>query len=141
MTPILELRGAIPIALNIYGLPAWSALLFSWLGNITVVFFLLVLIKPASRWLIRHFKFFRLFLSKLFNSTEKRHQKKFIRWKKFALFFLAALPLPFTGGWTGSLCAFLFEIPFKDSFFLLSLGLAVAGFIVLSASLGFFSFF
>ncbi|KKU86006.1 MAG: hypothetical protein UY15_C0017G0001, partial [Parcubacteria group bacterium GW2011_GWA2_47_9] len=34
MSPIVELRGAIPVAIAVYHLPVWSAYLFSVLGNL-----------------------------------------------------------------------------------------------------------
>jgi len=52
-----------------------------------------------------------------------------------ALVLFVAIPLPLTGAWTGSLIAFLFKIPFKIAFPLISLGVIIAGVIVLALSL------
>jgi len=141
MSPLLELRGAIPLALDVYRLPIWSAFLFSFLGNLSVVLAILLLLGPVSRYLSRRFSCCQKFFTYLFARTRKRHKKKFIRWEEFALIVLVAIPLPLTGGWTGSLCAFLFDIPFRRSFPLIALGLFIAGLTVLLATLGLANFF
>ena len=46
------------------------------------------------------------------------------------LILFVAIPLPFTGAWTGALVAFLFKIPFKKAFPLIATGVAIAGALV-----------
>jgi uncharacterized membrane protein len=140
MSPILELRGSLPIALGVYHLPVWSAYLFSVIGNLVPVVFLLWLLEAVSKCLSRRFRLFRRFFAWLFARTKKKHSKKFERWEEFALVILVAIPLPFTGAWTGSLCAFVFGIPFKKAFPLIALGVMVAGLIVTLTTLGIISF-
>jgi uncharacterized membrane protein len=138
MSPIIELRGAIPIALGEYELPIWSAYLFSVLGNLVPSIILLWLLEPVSKYLMRHFSLFDRLLTWFFERTRKKHTKKFERWKEFALVILVAIPLPFTGIWTGSICAFIFGVPFLKAFPLLAIGVLIAGLIVTLASLGVF---
>ena len=140
MSPILELRGSLPIALGVYNLPVWSAFLFSIIGNLIPVFFLLWFLESVSKFLSRHFYFFHRFFTWLFEKTRKKHTKKFERWEEFALIILVAIPLPFTGAWTGSLCAFVFGIPFKKALPLIALGVIIAGLIVTSVTLGVINF-
>jgi uncharacterized membrane protein len=127
MSPIIELRGAIPIALKVYNLPIWSAYLFSVLGNLIPVIFLLLLLDITQQFLSKHFYFFNRFFVWLFEKTRRNHQRKFEHWKEFALVVLVAVPLPLTGAWTGSLCAFVFGIPFKKAFPLIAAGVIIAG--------------
>jgi len=136
MSPIFELRGSIPMALGVYHLPVWSSYLFSVLGNIIPVVFILFLLKSVSGFLMRHSSFFNRLFSWLFERTRKKHGRKFERWEKFALIVLVAIPLPFTGAWTGSLCAFVFGIPFKKAFPLIVIGVAIAGLITTLITLG-----
>jgi len=140
MTPIGELRAAIPVALKVYGMPVWSAFFFSVMGNLLPVVFLLLFLEPVSEYLRERFLVFEKFFSWLFEKTRKKHQKKFQRWKKFALVILVAIPLPFTGAWTGSICAFLFGIHFKHAFPLILLGVIIAGVIVTLTTQGLFKF-
>jgi len=140
MSPIIELRGAIPIALEVYDLPVWSAFIFSILGNIAPVFFILHFLERVSNYLSRRSYFFNRFFIWLFSRTRRNNEKKFEKWGKFALVIFVAIPLPLTGSWTGALCAFLFGIRPKEAFPLISLGVAIAGLIVVLATKGILHF-
>lgn len=135
-TPIFELRGSIPLALSVYHLPVWSAFLFSIIGNMVPVVFLLWLLGTVSDFLSSRFSFFNRFFTWLFKRTRRKHAEKFERWKEFALLIFVAVPLPLTGAWTGSLCAFVFGIPFKKAFPLIGTGVVIAGLVVTLATLG-----
>ncbi len=137
MLPVSELRGAIPIAIGAYDMPVLSAFFWSVLGNIIpVIFILLGLDLLINRFLIHRAYFFNRFFSWLFERTRKNHSKKFERWKEFALVVLVAIPLPFTGAWTGALAAFVFGIPIKKAFPLIILGVLIAGIIVSLLTIG-----
>lgn len=139
--PIAELRASIPIALGVYDLPVVSSYVYSVLGNIFPLIFILWLLDPVSKWLSKHSRIFEKFFNWLFERTKKRFTKKYEKWGLVALVIFVAIPLPITGGWTGSIAAFLFGIPFKKALPLISLGVLIAGVIVTLASLGMFSFF
>lgn len=140
MSPIVELRGSIPIALGIYQLPVWSAYFISIIGNLVPVIFILLLLESVSKFLSQRFHFFNRFFTWLFERTRRKHTKKFERFKEFALVILVAIPLPFTGAWTGSICAFVFGIPFRKAFPLITLGVIIAGILVTLATLGVINF-
>lgn len=137
MLPITELRGTIPFALAVYNMPVWSAFLFSVLGNlIPVIFIIWILDLLINKFLIHRVYIFNRFFTWLFERTQKRHSQKFERWRDLALIILVAIPLPFTGAWTGALAAFVFDIPIKRAFPLIALGVLIAGVIVTSVTLG-----
>ena len=140
MSPIVELRGSIPVALGVYHLPIWSAYFFSILGNIVPVLFLLKALGPISDYFSHHFYFCNRFFAWLFAKTRRDHTSKFQRFKEFALVVLVAIPLPFTGAWTGSICAFVFGIPFWRALFLITIGVMIAGIVVTSVTLGIINF-
>ncbi|MDP3991059.1 MAG: small multi-drug export protein [Candidatus Nealsonbacteria bacterium] len=140
MSPIFELRGSIPIAFGVYGLPAWSSFIISIIGNLVPVVFILLLLEIVSGFLSRRIYFFNRFFAWLFEKTRKKHAAKFEKWKELALVILVAIPLPFTGAWTGSLCAFVFGIPFKKAFPLIAIGVIIAGIIVTFTTLGIINF-
>ena len=81
-------------------------------------------------------KFFDKFFDCLFARKKKNHQSKYDKFKDLFLVVLVSIPLPLTGACTGSLCAFLFGVPFKRAFSLISLGVVIAGVIVTLISLG-----
>ncbi len=138
LSPIVELRGSIPFALQVLGMSPLKAFLISILGNILPAIFLIKLLGIISDFLSHHFYFFNRFFAWLFAKTRKDHSRKFQRFKEFALIILVAIPLPFTGVWTGSLCAFLFGIPLKRALPLITIGCLLAGLIVTLVSLGLF---
>ncbi len=132
--PVLELRGAIPIAVNYYHLPIIHSYIFSVLGNLVPVVFLLLYLKPFSDFL-RRWHVFDLFFTWLFRRT-RRHEEKYEKYGALFLLFFVAIPLPITGAWTGSVAAFLFGIRFCYSFPMIAGGVIVAGLIVTLANLG-----
>ncbi len=136
MLPVSELRGAIPLAIGAFNMPLHHAFLLSVLGNIIPVIFILLLLKSISDFLIHKSYFFNRFFNWLFEKTRKRHSRKFERFERFALILLVAIPLPFTGAWTGSLAAFVFGIPLKKAFPLICIGVLIAGVVVSLATVG-----
>lgn len=130
MTPIGELRAAIPTAMYIYYLSWQTAYITAVLGNLVPVIFLLLFLEPVSKFLSKNFKVFDRFFSWLFAKTRRRADSKLKRYGYLALVLFVAVPLPLTGAWTGSVIAFLFNIPFKFAFPLIALGVLIAGLIV-----------
>jgi len=134
MTPLGELRAAIPVAVNVYQMPIWSAYIFSVLGNLIPPIFILWGLKTVSGHLSRKVYFFNRFFAWLFTRTKNNHFDKIEKWKEWGLVILVAIPLPFTGAWTGSLAAFVFNLSFRKSLFLIALGVAIAGIMVIAAN-------
>lgn len=131
MTPIGELRASLPVALTVYNMNWLLAFLVSVIGNLVPVVILLLFLGPVSQWLSLKFKICNKFFSWLFERTRKKSSARIEKYGSIALVSFVAIPLPFTGAWTGAIAAFLFNIPFKKSFPLISLGVVIAGIIVL----------
>lgn len=134
MLPILEVRGGIPFGIGVLGLTALQAFLASIVGNILIVIILLKGLNPVTQFLMKHSKWFNRNLTKLFEKTRHKHSHRFNEVGALFLVTFVAIPLPATGAWTGSLIAYLFGIPFRTAFILISLGVIAAGILV---SLGF----
>lgn len=130
MLPISELRASIPIAIKIYELPIWSAYLWSVLGNLVPMILIVLILEPVANFLSRNIKIFHKFFEWLFEHTRRKGKKKFEKWGEFAVFILTATPIPFLGGWTGPLAAFVFDIKLRKSIPLIILGCMTAGIIV-----------
>ena len=56
-----------------------------------------------------------------------------------ALLLFVGIPLPGTGAWTGTLAASLLELKFRDTVIAVTLGVLLAGLIMMAGSLGLFS--
>ncbi|OJI07883.1 hypothetical protein BK004_00375 [bacterium CG10_46_32] len=141
MTPIGELRLAIPLALAKYNLEPVSAYVISVLGNLVPVIFLLLFLEAVSLFLIDHSKTFEQFFDWLFERTRKRIGHRYELYGYIALVLFVAIPLPITGAWTGSVAAYLLGIPFWRAFGLIAIGVSIAGVIVTLASMGVISIF
>lgn len=131
MAPIGELRAAIPIGLTIYKMNPVIVYFLSVLGNLFAVFLILTFLGVFSRWSSKNISFFNRFFTWLFAKTRENHSTRVDKYGIWLLPLFVAIPLPITGGWTGSLIAFVFNIPFKKAFPLISLGVMTAGLIVL----------
>ncbi len=130
MTPVGELRLSIPIGITVYGLNPTLVYVVSVLGNLVPVLFFLLFLEKLSSFLSKKSRFFKWFFSWLFERTRRKYDSKVKKFGYGVLFFFVSIPLPITGGWTGTLIAFLFGIPFKVAFLLISLGVMTAGIIV-----------
>ena len=136
MLPISELRGAIPVAIGVYNMSATTAFFWAVLGNIIPVIFILWFLKAVSNFLSHRIYWFNRFFTWLFERTRQKHSNKFEHWRDLALVILVAIPLPFTGAWTGALAAFVFGVPVKKAFPLIVLGVLIAGIIVTCVTVG-----
>ncbi|MCX6790791.1 MAG: small multi-drug export protein [Candidatus Gribaldobacteria bacterium] len=130
MTPVGELRVAIPVGVGVYHLNWFLVFLLGVLGNLVPVALLLLFFNPASKYLSKKFRFFKDFFIWLFEHTKKRHQKAINEYGWWGLMVFVAIPLPMTGGWTGSLIAFMMGMKFKRAFSAIGVGVVVAGLIV-----------
>jgi len=134
--PIVELRGAIPLGVVVYDLPAWLVYLVSVLGTVLPVLVLLWLWPWLVNSIFRQFKPLDRFLNWLFERTRKRFYQRYRKWGDLALVIFVAIPLPITGVWTGSVAAYLFGIPYWRAWGLITLGALVSGLLVLLATMG-----
>ena len=113
MLPITELRGAIPFAIHVLELSPLKAFFWGVLGNIVSVLPILALLNPFSKFLMKKSKFFNQYLTKLFHKTRTKHSERFDKVGALLLVSFVSIPLPGSGGWTGSLIAFVFGIRFR----------------------------
>lgn len=130
MSPISELRGAIPTGIAI-GLEPYSVFLIAVLFNIILFFPLFFSLKFFYHELKR-FKIVRYTIE-----TVRKKEKGFIQ--KYgipSLIIFVAIPFPITGAWTGTILAWLFDLDWKKSFIAISLGVLISGIIVFSITLG-----
>ena len=131
--PLAELRGALPVAINLFHLPWHYALLLAIIGNLLPVPFLLLFLNAASKFLSK-IGVFKKVLDWLFERTRRRG-RIVERYERIGLTLFVAIPLPLTGAWTGSLAAVLFGLKFRHAFFSILIGVLIAGAIVTCLSL------
>ena len=142
MLPIIELRGAIPVAAAME-LPFWTTYAVCVVGNLIPVPFILVLIKKIIH-VMQNCKivFFRKIADFIVRKGEK-NKDKVTKYATVGLMLFVAIPLPGTGAWTGALAAAMLDMKFKYAMLSIVLGVLIAGLIVSGISygvLGFLSF-
>ena len=133
MLPIAELRGALPVAINVFDFPWYKGYYLSVIGNLIPVPFLLLFFDAVSR-LVQKTAIGKRFINWLLSRTARRAGT--IEKYKFAgLVVFVAIPLPLTGAWTGALAAYILGLKFWPSLLAISLGVIGAGIIVTILSL------
>lgn len=137
MVPIIELRGAIPVAVGM-GLPLIPSYIICIIGNMLPVPFIYffarkVLIWGSDKPVIG--KFFTFCLEKG-EKGGKKLQAKAGRGLFVALLLFVGIPLPGTGAWTGTLAASLLDMNFKSSVVAVMCGVLLAGVIMALISNG-----
>jgi uncharacterized membrane protein len=129
MLPIIELRGALPLAINVFNIAWPKAFLISFFGNLVPVPFILWLLGPIVK-VLSKIKVFEKFFQWLFKRTRRKGSKVIEKYEEIGLLAFVAIPLPMTGAWTGALIAFLFGLEFKKSLLIIAIGVLIAGTIV-----------
>ena len=132
MVPIVELRGAIPIAESL-GLNIFLYYPIAILGNMLPVPIIFLFARKVLEWgkdkkIIG--KFFRWCLEKGTKGGEKLKQSAGNKGIFWALLIFVGIPLPGTGAWTGTLAASFLNLDFKTSISAITLGVLLAGIIM-----------
>ncbi len=128
MLPISELRGALPVAINVYNIQWYFALPIAFVGNLLPIPFLFYFLERLRR-LSARMGIVGVWVEKFLNRTRRRAE--FIeRYGCLGLVLFIAIPLPLTGAWTGSIAAFLLGIRFRDAILPICLGVLISGIIV-----------
>lgn len=136
LTPIGELRAAIPYGLAVLNQPVWLVFIVTVVGNMVPPILILWFFPAVARFLHKRSALANKFLQWLFARTRLRTQGKIEKYGSLALVLFVAIPLPYTGAWTGALAAWLFGIPFKKALPNIFIGILIAGIVVTAITLG-----
>jgi uncharacterized membrane protein len=134
MVPIIELRGAIPVATGMQLSPA-VAIPVAMIGNLIPIPFIIIFIKKIFAWM-------RKVSPKLNGVVDKMEQKadknkdRILKYAFWGLALFVAIPLPGTGAWTGALVAAMLDMPLKKAFPSIIIGVVSAGIIISFVSYG-----
>lgn len=139
MVPLIELRGAIPIAAGM-GLPFIQYYIIAIIGNMIPVPFIYFFARKILVWGVDKpvvGNFFTWCLEKG-EKGGKKLQATAGKGLFVALLLFVGIPLPGTGAWTGTLAASILDMNFKSSVLAVMLGVILAGIIMALASMGLF---
>lgn len=135
MTPILELRGAIPVGVFTFHLSYLESFILSFIGNIIPIYFIVKYIRPLFDFFGRWKPFKKIIDWATERATRKIEESdKLQNFAALGLFLFVAVPLPGTGAWVGSLIANFLDLPPKKAIPPIVLGVLVAGIIILAGT-------
>ena len=144
--PVIELRGGLPLAIiyaseNNIPVPMIFSLII--LLNILVIFFVFYFLDNLHHIFIKN-KFYKKFFDSCITKFQKKVDKfenKYSTLGFLALTLFVAIPFPGTGAWSGCLVSWILDLDRKKSILSISLGVLIAGVLVLFGTLGFLSLF
>lgn len=134
MVPVIELRGAIPVATGA-GLSPWVAIPTAIVGNLLPIPFIILFIKKIFAWMRKISPKLNKIVDKMEAKAEK-NKAKVLKYAFWGLTLFVAIPLPGTGAWTGALIAAMLDMPLKKAFPSIVLGVLGAGIIISFVSYG-----
>ncbi len=139
MVPIVELRGAIPVAVGMNLNMVWAYIICI-IGNMLPVPLIYFFARKVLLW-GKDKKYIGKFFTWCLKKGEKggrKLQAKAGRGLFIALMLFVGIPLPGTGAWTGTLAASFLDMGFKKSVIAVMCGVVIAGVIMGLASMGVF---
>ena len=138
MLPVVELRAALPWALA-SGLNPWLCYVLCVLFNMLPVPFILLFLNKILAWMETTRRFSGI--AKWLKDRAHKKSETYYKYEMLGLFLLVAVPLPGTGAWTGALVASVMGLKTRRAIPSIFLGVAAAGIIMLTLSLGVVSVF
>ena len=135
MTPLIELRGAIPYS-QLVDLPIIKSYIVSIIANMIPIPIVFLFARHVLNWgkdkpIIG--KFFHFCLEKGLGAGDKLTKNR-KRGAFLALMLFVGIPIPGTGAWSGALGASLIGMRFRDAMISIFLGVIMAGIIMATAS-------
>ena len=143
MVPVVELRGAVPIAIG-SGIHPVAAVAMCAFGNMLPVPFIYFFARKFLIWGARqkHIgKVCNFFLVKGEHAGQKLVKATGRGGLFIALMLFVGIPIPGTGAWTGTLGASFLDMGFKSTVLSVCLGVLIAGVIMSVGTLGVLSVF
>lgn len=137
MFPLIELKGAIPIGMGLFGMGLWETAGIAYLGSTVVSVFLFFLLIPIFN-LLKKIGFVKRIIEKIeavfdkkareiAKKTDGSPEKEARKIMMISLFIFVAVPFPVTGVWTGTAIAVFLGLKFRESVLPLAVGNLIAG--------------
>jgi uncharacterized membrane protein len=131
MLPVLELRGALPLALTVYDMPLGAALFWALIGNLVTIPPLYFFLRHGTRIMRSASPAFDKAFTWYVERTRVKFHAHYERWGPLALIAFVAIPLPGTGTWSGTVAAWFFGMRLTRILFGATIGMIIAAFFIL----------
>jgi uncharacterized membrane protein len=133
--PVSELRGAIPFAVAVNGVPWYIAYPFAAAVNVLVAPVWWLFISTLHKLLYgaeegKGFAWYRNIFDRLVGRARVKLRAGVEKWGWLGVALFIAIPLPLTGAWTGTLGAWILNVPRRKTLAAVILGVTIAGAIV-----------
>ena len=143
--PISELRLGLPVAI-FYAIENNIPIMFVFslvvLLNILLIFFIFYFLDNLHQVFMK-LKFYRKIFERYIARFQKKvdkFERKYDSWGFLILVLFVGIPLPGTGAWSGCLVSWLLGLNRKKSILAISVGVLIAGILILLGTLGFINF-
>ncbi|KYK35988.1 MAG: small multi-drug export protein [Theionarchaea archaeon] len=133
LLPWIELRGSIPLGISM-GFDPLYVFAVCTITDILLIPVLLVFLKYAVPFVLKIESLNRFYQWNV-ASTLKRYEK-YRKWEELGLALFVAIPLPFTGVYSGTFVSYLLNLNKKEAFLSIALGAVMAGILVTALSVG-----
>jgi len=127
MSPLIELRGAIPIAITVYQLPITTAYLLAVIGNLVPLVFIVLVGNPLAIWFSGQAPVFKTIIDFVFGKVRKKAEKLGMLGENLIVVILTAIPIPLIGGWTGAISAVVLGLPPQRAILMVFIGTIISG--------------
>lgn len=128
LLPIAELRGGIPLAIY-YGYSPLTAFLICTLTNMMVAPIGMIFLETLNNFLLK-IRLYNSFFHRNVERARRRIHPSVEKYGYIGLMIFVAIPLPFTGAYSGTLGAWALGMEKKKSILFIILGVIIAGIIV-----------
>jgi len=132
LSPISELRGGIPLGILKFELDPVLIFPVAVAANMVIFFPVFAALRLLYGKILFRVPLFNRYL----DSLRKRGKPIVDRHGFWGLLLFVALPLPFTGAYTGTILAWLLGMDWRKAFLAVALGVTIAGSLVLLLTLG-----
>lgn len=136
MTPVGELRLALPVAVLAFHFPVWKAVLLSVIGNAIPPMIILLFAKRFHEYVDKKSGILSKGWLKVLHRAQKKFAGDYQKYGLVGLLLFVGIPLSFTGAWTGALGAFVFGIPFRKAWPFVLGGIIISSFLTLLITVG-----
>ena len=135
MTPVGELRAAIPLALLTYDMPWPQAYVLAVIGNVLPMPLVLLALRTVGARIERQEHVVARLLRWRTRRVERAWGDRIRRWGFAGIVLIVAIPLPLTGAWTGTLAVWAMDVPARRGLPAIAVGVAIAGAVVTALTL------
>ncbi len=134
--PVAELRGAIPVGIEVWGLPVGVVFVLAVLGNliplIPLYFGLDALRNFVERWSPRLLGW----LDRYIERSKRKMEKRYEVYGALALLLFTAIPFPLTGLYSATVASVALKVPFRVAGPAIVGGVLIAGVVMTILTVG-----